>query len=381
MNESQLFVIVSGTPYHGVHRSARGIADALCEQRRVLFVDPPRSVLTGTDDQATSPTDHRSKIVQEDTNIFRLAPFAPPGKDRPGIRTITKVATARQIRRGARSLDATSWILFQQSAHRSVIGRTGENLAIFHSSDDLSAGADLLGLDAQSLEEAEMKAARAADLVLAVSPGLVDRWTKADVHAELFPNGVDADAFADVNTVNAAPDVSLEGPIAGVVGTLSERLDMALLHAVADRMSLLLVGPESFRVDRSGFADLISRRNVEWVGQRPFDELPSYYRHMDLTLLPYTLSPFNQASFPLKSLEYLAAGKAVISTPLRSVESLNAPGITFASSPATFADSAVAIAAENPWSSGELQGFATQHTWSRRSDRLIEIAEEYSNAI
>ncbi|MCL1594641.1 MAG: glycosyltransferase [Actinomycetia bacterium] len=381
MSESQLFVIVSGTPYHGVHRSARGIADALGEQRRVLFVDPPKSALTGTNDQTNRRVGYRTKIIQERANIFRLAPIAPPGKDRPGIRSLTKAATARQIRSGVRSLDATTWILFQQSAHRSVIGRTGEKLAIFHSSDDLSAGADLLGLDAQSLEEAEMKAARDADLVLAVSPGLVERWVKAGIHAEFFPNGVDAEAFADVNTVAAAPDVSLEGPIAGVVGTLSERLDMALLHAVADRMSLLLVGPESFRVDRSGFADLISRRNVQWVGERPFDELPSYYRHMDLTLLPYTLSPFNQASFPLKSLEYLAAGKAIVSTPLRSVESLDAPGIAFASSPATFADSAIAIAAESPWSSGELQGFATQHTWSRRSDRLIEIAEEYSNAI
>ncbi|NHZ70172.1 MAG: glycosyltransferase [Proteobacteria bacterium] len=381
MSDSPLFVIVSGTPYHGVHRSARGIADALGKQRRVLFVDPPRSVLTRTNDQTTTSIENRSKIVQEETSVFRLAPVAPPGKDRPGIRSITKVATARQIRRGVRSLDATTWILFQQSAHRSVIGRTGEKLAIFHSSDDLSAGAGLLGLDAQSLEEAEMKAARDADLVLAVSPGLVERWAAAGVHAELFPNGVDAAAFADVDNTSAAPDVSLEGPIAGVVGTLSERLDMALLHAVADRMSLLLVGPESFRVDRSGFADLISRNNVQWVGQRPFDELPSYYRHMDLTLLPYTLSPFNQASFPLKSLEYLAAGRAVVSTPLRSVESLHAPGITFASSPAAFADSAVAMAAKRSWLSGELQTFATQHTWSRRSDRLIEIAEEYSNAI
>jgi hypothetical protein len=39
-------VLVSGSRYHGVHQSARGITDALGERTQVLFVDPPTSIAT-----------------------------------------------------------------------------------------------------------------------------------------------------------------------------------------------------------------------------------------------------------------------------------------------------------------------------------------------
>jgi teichuronic acid biosynthesis glycosyltransferase TuaH len=263
------------------------------------------------------------------------------------------------------------------------MGRIGEQMSIYHASDNLTAGASLLGVDAATLARAEERAARAADVVLAVSRDLVERWSQLGVRVEYFPNAVDASAFSDSDTARPATDVTLPHPIAGVVGTLSERLDMDMLHAVADRMSLLLVGPESFRIDRSGFEALTERDGVQWVGPKPFESLGSYYRHIDIALVPYTLSAFNQGSFPLKTLEYLAVGKPVVSTRLRTIDGLRAPGVTFASTPAEFAVAALqqARGGASPESAFPLKAFAGQHDWTARATRLMEIAGEADHAI
>jgi teichuronic acid biosynthesis glycosyltransferase TuaH len=385
MTESDvpLFVVVSGTPYHGVRRSARSIADALGTRTRVLFVDPPASFATKRTDLVTDEHGTRGTTVQESSSVFRLAPNAPPGKDRTGIRHITRQMMARQIRSAVARLDAQRWVLFQQSAHHSVLGRIGEQMSFYHASDNLTAGASLLGLDAATLARSEEKAARSADMVLAVSPPLVERWSEIGVRTELFPNAVDASAFADVHTTIPASEVVLPHPVAGVVGALSERLDMALLHAVADRMSLLLVGPENFRTDRSEFEALINRPSVQWVGQVPFESLSSYYRCIDVALVPYTLSEFNQSSCPLKALEYLAAGKQVVSTNLAAIETLEAPGIVFASSPVEFA--AAALAQSDVGVSGDaaipLRAFTTEHTWESRADRLLTLTALVDHAV
>ena len=61
---------------------------------------------------------------------------------------------------------------------------------------------------------------------------------------------------------------------------------------------------------------LIARPNVHWLGTKPFAELPSYLGAIDVGLTPYAQSAFNRASFPLKTLEYLAAGRPAVASDL-----------------------------------------------------------------
>jgi len=53
---------------------------------------------------------------------------------------------------------------------------------------------------------------------------------------------------------------------------------------------------------------------VRWVGPQPYGALPGYLRLMDVGVVPYRDSAFNRGSFPLKTLEYLAAGRGVVAT-------------------------------------------------------------------
>ena len=80
-----------------------------------------------------------------------------------------------------------------------------------------------------------------------------------------------------------------------MVGQLSARIDLRYLEAIAGAdVSLLLVGPRQPGFEPERVARLLARDNVQWVGPKPFESLPSYLRMIDVGLTPYALSDFNR---------------------------------------------------------------------------------------
>ena len=132
----------------------------------------------------------------------------------------------------------------------------------------------------------------------------------------VIPNGCN-DA-GDNDAVPAVP-LRLPRPVVGLVGQLSDRIDLDIVEGVVDAgLSLLLVGPKDPRWEPERFDSLVLRPGVHFAGPVPADEVPSYLAAIDVGITPYRDSPFNQASFPLKTLEYLGAGRPVVSTALPS---------------------------------------------------------------
>ena len=75
---------------------------------------------------------------------------------------------------------------------------------------------------------------------------------------------------------------------------------------------MLFVGPRHFTFEMERIERLLEQPNVQWVGPKPFESLPTYLRAIDVGVTPYTDTAFNRGSFPLKTLEYLAAGRGVV---------------------------------------------------------------------
>jgi teichuronic acid biosynthesis glycosyltransferase TuaH len=202
----------------------------------------------------------------------------------------------------------------------------------------------------------------------------VDKWKALGCEAVLIPNGCDAAGLTAVDVAPLPDDVGLPPPVLGVVGTLGERIDFTLLRALADHgYSLLLVGSRQKNFPLERIADLLDRPNVRWVGPRPYAALPSYLRLIDVGLVPYRDSAFNRASFPLKTLEYLAAGRAVVSTELPAVRWLDTDLIRVASDVNGFCASVHEAVAEHRTSEllARRRAFAMQHDWSHRVDDLL----------
>ena len=192
----------------------------------------------------------------------------------------------------------------------------------------------------------------------------------------LIPYGVDIEAYANVDQAPRALDVDLRNPIVGFIGHINSRIDMRLLEAIAERgRSLLLVGPRDLAFEPKRFAALLCKPNVRWVGFKPFDALPGYLRAIDVGVVPYEDSAFNRGSFPLKTLEYLAAGRSVVSTDLPATRWLDTDLIATASEPETFADQVDRLLAEGR-EIGSLiasrRGFAMEHSWPARASQFYD---------
>jgi glycosyltransferase involved in cell wall biosynthesis len=59
--------------------------------------------------------------------------------------------------------------------------------------------------------------------------------------------------------------------------------------------------------------------NVYFLGGKPVDALPAYVQHMDVCMLCYEVNDYTQFIYPMKLHEYLASGRPVVGSPIRSL--------------------------------------------------------------
>jgi teichuronic acid biosynthesis glycosyltransferase TuaH len=214
--------------------------------------------------------------------------------------------------------------------------------------------------------------------VVAISPVLAEKWSAGAAEVTMVPNGCDAAHFATADAAAPPPDVRLRGPVAGFVGHLSERIDLEMLEAIAAAgISLLVVGPRQPTFELARMDALFARPNVQWVGPRDFRALPSYLRVIDVGLTPYRRSEFNRASFPLKTLEYLAAGRAVVAGDLPAHRWLATSHVAIARTPAEAVAHTTALLAapRRPADVAARRAFAAKHTWAARTAQIAQVLQ------
>jgi glycosyltransferase involved in cell wall biosynthesis len=59
--------------------------------------------------------------------------------------------------------------------------------------------------------------------------------------------------------------------------------------------------------------------NVHFLGHKPLEIACAYPQHMDACLLPYKMNDYTKYIYPLKLHEYLAGGKPIVGSPIRSL--------------------------------------------------------------
>ncbi|MCW8131534.1 MAG: glycosyltransferase [Planctomycetota bacterium] len=164
-----------------------------------------------------------------------------------------------------------------------------------------------------------------ADVLAATSPALLeDRAALARAHA-LLPNGVDAQAWsasvAGPRAFDLPEDLAkLPAPRAVLLGHLQPKLDFAAVGVLARARpdaGVALIGP-----CERGTRLPAERKNLRWLGAKPYGEAARYLAHASIGLLPLLPTAYNRASCPLKLLEYLAAGLPVAASRIPAVEAL-----------------------------------------------------------
>ncbi len=365
-----ILVLRAANDWDGPWFADQQMAVSLSRVVPVLYVDPARTCL------GDAPRDSlvRPWIRSLGPNLTRLTPVASPGRHRRGISALTSFLVVRSVAKATRTLDVPIEALVDCAPLAPVLGRCGERRKIYWAQDDFTAMADLVGVSPASMHRGERHLAATADLIVAANPRVASDLSYSDKPTVLIPFGCDPAVFSRTIASKPASDIRLEGRIAGFMGHIGERIDVSLLDAVAaSGVSVLLIGPRHPRYDVSALDALLSRPNVQWVGARQFEQLPEYLAAIDVGLVPYNHSPFNEASFPLKTLEYLAAGRPVVATDLPAIRWLDCPFIEVADTPTDFAAAVLRAvnAGRDPASRRPLQDFAAKHSWDERAAEFL----------
>jgi glycosyltransferase involved in cell wall biosynthesis len=217
-----------------------------------------------------------------------------------------------------------------------------------------------------------------ADVVFTGGHKLYKSKSATHPNVHFFGCGVDADHFgkARLNATPLATDVPSRGPVAGYFGVIDERLDYDLIDSLAARYpecSVVMVGPTA-KVDP---AELPTRQNIHWLGQRSYDDLPKYLKTFDVCLMPFALNEATEYINPTKTLEYMAAGKPIVSTAVPDVITNFTPIVKVARSADAFIDAVISASAEPDASAIEAGiEMAASSTWERIVARMRALIHE-----
>lgn len=372
-----LVVLCAANNWDEVKLADRHMAEHLAEHHApVLYVDPPISHLTRFNAPLVAPSLKRPRLRQIAPRIARYTPVVPPKPMEPAMLPLTNMIARRELRGAVRKLGARAEAVISTWLFVDAYGVCGERVRAYWWRDDPVAAAPLWRRPAERLAEGDRRLTETSDLVVSVSEGVASDLHTQGVEAAYLPNGCDASFYEGVDDSADPPDVDLPWPVAGFVGHINSRTDLALLEAVADAgASLLLVGPRDPAFEPARFEALTARPGVTYVGPRRFEELLPYLKAIDVGIVPYGNTQFNRNSFPLKTLEYLAAGKPVVSTPLPAVRSLRTDLVALAETPQDFAAAVVREAAltRQPALVAARREFATGHSWAARAEQLAGL--------
>ena len=207
---------------------------------------------------------------QEGPGLARLVPLAPPFPARRAVVATTAALVRRDLRWATARLGGQVSAVLSGWPQFPVFGACGEPVRAYWAKDDFVAGAALFGLNAAMLARRERQVAAAADLLIAANPAVAAMWRSRGRDPLLIPFGTDAAAYLGTDRAPLPPGVTLPPPVAGFIGRLNARIDLALLEAIAGRgRSLLLVGPQDPGCDQRRFAALAARPNVHWAAGSP----------------------------------------------------------------------------------------------------------------
>jgi glycosyltransferase involved in cell wall biosynthesis len=198
-----------------------------------------------------------------------------------------------------------------------MVGRLNELAVVYDCMDELAsfrfAPADIAQRERMLLEH--------ADVVFTGGRSLFEAKSRHHANVHFYGCGVDSEHFAAARLPETrVPDalIGLPNPVLGYFGVIDERLDYDLVEAIAaaySHGSVVMAGP----LAKVQAHQLPRRANLHWLGQQPYSALPALVKGFDVCLMPFALNEATRYINPTKTLEYMAAGKPIVSTAVADV--------------------------------------------------------------
>ena len=255
----------------------------------------------------------RLEVTERENGVVRVVPFLLDGLSAEE----TIAAQRRLLDETLREHGVDEFVLWFYTPMALELAENLQPLAtVYDCMDELSAFADAPA----SLRDLERRLLERADLVFTGGQSLYHAKRTQHSRVSAFPSSVETEHFARARGEVDDPidQAFIPRPRLGYYGVIDERLDLDLIASLADRgpdWHIVMLGP----VVKIGEDALPRRANIHYLGAKHYDALPDYLAGWNVALMPFALNQATRFISPTKTLEYLAAGKPVVSTPVHDV--------------------------------------------------------------
>ena len=317
-------IAVVAEPWGGMWLSRQQILTRLSAWFHVAWVDPAvgwRRLWTGGAglpigqlDSTPPPSSGFTVCRQSITN---------PKFHRPGV--LARFTARRHLAAARRELEArgcTRFVLYiWQPKFAGALDLVEHDVSCYHIADEYSFSE--METPVSPREKALISR---VDQVIVHSPALLEKKGNINPNTAYITNGVDYHAFA-AERPEPAELAAIPHPRIGYIGRIKVQLDWELLDALSTARPdwhFVFVGPEGFLGESESLARTVfARDNVHVLGPKDVTDIPAYTQNMDVCLLCYKLNAYTRYIFPLKLHEYLAAGRPVVGSAIRSLEAFD----------------------------------------------------------
>ena len=159
-----------------------------------------------------------------------------------------------------------------------------------------------------------------AHVVFTGGKSLYESKNKNHQNVYCFPSSVDRKHFSTaLDNIEIPEDLEkIKTPVIGYLGVIDERINLSLLQETAQlqpNMSFVMIGP----LAKISEGELPREKNIHYLGMKSYDVLPNYLKGFDIAMMPFALNDATKFISPTKTLEFMAAGKPIVSTAIRDV--------------------------------------------------------------
>jgi glycosyltransferase involved in cell wall biosynthesis len=289
-------IVFSHLRWKFVYQRPQHIISRLSKIYNILFVEEP---VPGSGNNFKKYT------------VTKVSPFVTVFQ--PEVNNIKEIPAVLQEYIGTNSIK-TGW--FYSAAFVSLFDSFRFNKVVYDCMDELS----MFKFADPEISKHEKELLSRANIVFTGGKSLFEAKKKHHAKTYCFPSSVDHSHFEKaLNKIHIPEDIDkIKGNIIGYYGVIDERIDLKLIEESATALkdlNFVFIGP----LAKISTKDLPHRDNIHYLGMKEYELLPNYLKRFDIAMMPFSMNDSTRFISPTKTLEYMAAGKPIISTPVYDV--------------------------------------------------------------
>ncbi|MFT3859573.1 MAG: FAD-dependent oxidoreductase [Aquabacterium sp.] len=368
----QTLIVFSHLRWHFVYQRPQHLLTRLARQYRVIYVEEPMK----------DPGPPRLERMHVAPNVDLLKPLTPieaPGFHDDQLSLLKPMLD--EFMRQELIDDYLVWLYTPMALP--LLTSLRPRAIVYDCMDELSA---FKGAPRQ-MQQREAALLKCADLVLTGGPSLYE--AKRDLHPNVLclPSAVDAHHYAPAQALSQearveqakALQADIPRPRIGFFGVIDERMDVALIRELASadpNWQIVMVGP----VVKIDPATLPQAPNIHWMGPQPYELLPQIVAGWDICMLPFALNESTRFISPTKTLEYMAAEKPIVSTPVHDVVSMYGDVVEIADGHGAFIEACHRLLHESRQRRAQrmldMLHSVSRFSWDQSADVIIQALDD-----